>query len=127
MGIDTNSTSFDSIDSGIDPGILPAVEILNTHGFKTFESCQGGKGHCYAEPTVRFFGEEFDLIRAFEVCQGYNLAVLEAKRVYRKEDLYNSNVTENNLPFGMVWSNPVNELTFVIHSKTGTIFLPSSV
>jgi hypothetical protein len=69
----------------IDPLILPAVEILNTHGFKTFESCQGGEGHCYAEPTVRFFGSDFDLIRAYEICQSYRLNVYEAKRVFIKE------------------------------------------
>ena len=25
---------------------------------ETFESCQGGAGHAYPEPTVRFFGEK---------------------------------------------------------------------
>ena len=98
--------------------------MLINHGFKTFESCQGGKGHCYAEPTVRFHGSEFDLIRAYEICQAYNMVVLEAKRVYRKEDVYEGNVTVNSLPFGIAWSSPFNEITFVIHSKTGTIFLP---
>lgn len=109
---------------GLDEGIRAAVEILNNHGFKTFESCQGGEGHCYAEPTVRFFGSDFDLIRAFEICQCYGLNVLEAKRIYRKEDVYKLNVTVNSLPFGSAWSSPFNEITFVTHLTTGTIFLP---
>ncbi len=108
----------------IDPLILPAVEILNKHGFKTFESCQGNEGHCYSEPTVRFFGDEFDLIRAYETCECYRLNVSEAKRVFIKVDVYENNVSVNNIPFGITWGKPFNELTFVIHSKTGTIYLP---
>ena len=104
----------------IDPLILPAVEILNRHGFDTFESCQGGEGHCYPEPTVRFNGSEFDLIRAYEICKCYNLTVLAAKRVFRKTEVYKNDATS----IGIVWDNPFNEITFVIHSKTGTIYLP---
>jgi len=43
---------------GLDPGIRRAVEILRSEGFATFESCEGGKGHSYAEPTVRFEGDD---------------------------------------------------------------------
>ena len=47
---------------GLDPYILPVVEILRKHGVETYESCQGGSGHTYLEPGVRFhsgfgFGE----------------------------------------------------------------------
>lgn len=104
----------------IDPLILPAVEILNKNGFDTFESCQSGEGHCFPEPTVRFWGSEFDLIRAYEICECYGLAVLAAKRVFRKTDFYKDNISLA----GFIWDKPFNEITFVIHSKTGTIFLP---
>jgi hypothetical protein len=104
----------------IDPLILPAVEILNKHGFETFESCQGGENHCFPEPTVRFYGDEFDLVRAFEICECHNIAVLAAKRVFRKTDFYK----DNKLRAGFIWDKPFNEITFVIHSNTGTIFLP---
>jgi hypothetical protein len=93
----------------IDPLILPAVEILNKHGFKTFESCQGGEGHCFAEPTVRFEGTEFDLIRAHEVCEFYGLPVSDARRVYRK---ISENIGENT-PLLWRWDTPFNELTFL--------------
>lgn len=103
--------------SFVDEGIRDAVIILNNHGFKTFESCQGGVGHCFPEPTIRFEGDEFDLIRAYEVCKCYNLNVYEVKRVYRKVDLYDKIIS-----LGDVWDKPFNEIVFLIHSKTGTIF-----
>ena len=81
--------------SVVDDGIRPVVEILNNHGFKTFELCEGGKGHCYSDPTVRFYGSEIDLIRAFEICLCYKLNVFEVKRVYRKEDIYKLNESKN--------------------------------
>jgi hypothetical protein len=101
------------LPSNIDPLILPVVQILNEHGFKTFESCQGGKGHCYPEPTVRFEGSEFDLIRAYEVCNLYKLQVYEAKRVYRKTPIYINEETPNISNIGEVWESPFNELTFL--------------
>lgn len=108
----------------IDPLILPAVKILNEHGFETFESCQGGEGHCYPEPTIRFFGDEFDLIRAYEICGCYGINVYEVKRVFIKEDVYKENKSKNAMPLGIAWGKPFNEITFVIHNSTGTIFLP---
>src|SRR5690242_16727855 len=105
----------------VDEGIRPAVEILNAYGFETFESCEGGKGHAFTEPTVRFYGNEFDCIRAHELCAAHGLNVLAARRVFRKQPLYNSSETKE---IGLNWQQPFNELVFVIHSKTGTIFLP---
>jgi len=91
----------------IDKGILPAVEILNENGFETFESCVGGEGHAYFEPTVRFLGTEFDLIRAWEVCAAYGLNVVRVNRVYRKV----SNLDKNNKLIE-AWEQPFNEIIF---------------
>jgi len=33
------------------------VRILSEAAIETFESCRGGEGHAYPEPTVRFHGE----------------------------------------------------------------------
>jgi hypothetical protein len=104
----------------LDEGIKEAVIILNKHGFKTFESCQGGKGHSFPEPTILFEGSEFDLIRAFETCQLYKLCVFEARRVFTKTSIYKN----GNKYMGEVWDKPHNELTFILHSETGTIFRP---
>ncbi len=107
--------------SFIDEVIRPVVELLNKYGFKTFESCQGGKGHCFELPTVRFYGSEFDLIRAYELCALYKINVFQANRVFRKTDIYkNINHGES---IGRSWDEPFNELTFIPHSKTGTIYL----
>jgi hypothetical protein len=40
----------------LDPGIAPYVDALRGEGIETFESCDGGDGHAYTEPTVRFSG-----------------------------------------------------------------------
>lgn len=106
----------------IDELILPAVLLLNKYGFETFESCQGGPGHCYLDPTVRFEGTEFDMFRAYELCQIHGMNVITAKRVYSKEDVLSE--VENGESIGEAWSGPFNELEFVIHSKTGTIYRP---
>jgi hypothetical protein len=104
----------------IDEGIKPAVDILNEHGFVTIESCQGGEGHAYFDPMVRFEGTEFDLIRAWEVCAAFKLCVFEAHRVYRKCTVIYNESEE----IGETWEEPINEILFVKHLKTGTIFKP---
>jgi hypothetical protein len=97
----------------IDAKILPVVEVLNNHGFKTFESCEGGEGHCFPEPTVRFEGNEFDAMRAYEICQLYSFPVHEVKRVFRKTPVYGSDNTPNAHLIGEAWEQPFNEITFL--------------
>ena len=41
---------------GLDPGIAHIVWVLQEAGVETFESCQGGDGHAFDRPTVRFDG-----------------------------------------------------------------------
>lgn len=94
---------------GLDDGIKKAVFLLMDYGFETFESCEGSEGHCYSEPTVRFFGDEFDLIRAWEICSLHGLRVFEAKRVFRKTPLYDKE--EINIK-GLSWDKPFNEIIF---------------
>jgi hypothetical protein len=40
----------------LDRGIAYAVKVLRDGGIETFESCEGGAGHAFLEPTVRFHG-----------------------------------------------------------------------
>jgi hypothetical protein len=108
----------------VDNGIRPAVEILNRHGFKTFESCEGGNDHAFADAVVRFEGNEFDLLRAYEICECYRLCVNECKRVYRKIDVYKKDNISDEISIGKSWDKPFNEIIFLKHSETGTIFLP---
>jgi len=105
----------------IDEGIRPAVKLLNENGFETFESCEGGRGHCFSEPTVRFYGTEQDLIAAYELLESSGLNVHNARRVFRKQPVYDASET---IAIGSNWQAPFNEIVFIKHSKTGTIYLP---
>lgn len=106
----------------LDPEIAPVVHFLVGHGFETFESCQGGPGHCFPDPTVRFHGTEFDAIRAYELCQAKGLLILCVRRVFQKEDILSK--PKDRYPHGYVWRRPFNEIVFLKHAQTGTIFLP---
>lgn len=69
-------------DPPLDPGIRDAVEVLVVAGIETFESCEGGSGHAYPEPTVRFHGERSEGYRAFAVALQAGLPVTGLKRVW---------------------------------------------
>jgi hypothetical protein len=66
----------------LDPGISEAVTILRAAGVETFESCQGGQGHAYPEPTVRFHGERPEGFRALGVALQNGLRVAALRRVW---------------------------------------------
>ena len=38
--------------SDLDPGIRDAVLLLQKAGFKTFTSCEGGRGHSFRHETI---------------------------------------------------------------------------
>ena len=82
----------------LDAGIEHAVQIPNQVGIETYESYEGGSGHAYPEPTVRFHGERAEGFRALSVALQNNLPVSGLKRVWCIID---------GEPFGPTW-----ELTF---------------
>jgi len=88
-------------DPPLDRGIARAVQVLVEGGIETFESCEGGHGHAYPEPTVRFHGDHAEGLRALAVAMHAALAVRELRRVWP--------VIENE-PTGPWW-----ELTFTPH------------
>lgn len=102
------------LPEGLDELIMPAVKVLRDHGFKTFESCQSGPGHCFPEPTVRFEGTEFDLIRAYDICESYGLPVWEVRRVYRKTEICVKDAKGLSHSLGDIWEYPFNEITFLL-------------
>ena len=85
-------------DPPLDAGIARAVETLRAAGIETFESCEGGDGHTYPLPAVRFHGERAEGFRALAVALQHNLPVTDLRRVWRVED---------GEPVGPCW-----ELTF---------------
>ena len=66
----------------IDKGIVKAVHILRENGINTFESCEGGAGHSYKEPTVAFTGTPEAGWRAVSICIAHGLPVLHLHRTW---------------------------------------------
>jgi hypothetical protein len=91
----------------LDEGIADAVLALRAAGVETFESCQGGPGHAYPEPTIRFHGDHSEGFRALAAALQSGLPVAQLRRLWQ--------VIEGE-PIGPYW-----ELTF--HPKDS---LPTS-
>jgi hypothetical protein len=70
------------LDYPLDPGIEPAVNALRDAGIETFESCEGGPGHAYYEPTVLFHGDRSEGLRALAVAIRIGLRPFELRRVW---------------------------------------------
>ncbi|WP_265516416.1 hypothetical protein [Nitratireductor luteus] len=64
-------------DRQLDAKIAPYVEVLRSAGIETFESCEGGDGHAYPEPTIRFYGDRSEGYRALAVAMQNGLPVAE--------------------------------------------------
>ena len=69
-------------DHIIDTGIARAVAALQGAGIETFESCQGGRGHSFTEPTVRFHGDKSEGFRALAVAIKEGLPTDQLRRVW---------------------------------------------
>lgn len=67
---------------GIDAGILREVQILAGAGVETFESCEGGGGHSFPEPTIRFHGGKGEGFRALALALCHGLRVRALRRTY---------------------------------------------
>lgn len=87
------------MERSIDQAIARAVSVLLENGVETFESCQGGPGHSFLEPTVRFHGDSSEGLRALAIAQKNGLQVDQLRRYYQ---------VQNGEPTGPYW-----ELTFV--------------
>jgi hypothetical protein len=71
---------------GLDEEIRDLVELFNNDNISTFESCQGGEGHAFSEPTIRFHGlyAEGFLAYALAIYNGYKVKYL--RRYYTVSD-----------------------------------------
>lgn len=81
---------LDHLEMPLDEGIADAVRILRHEGIETFESCQGGRGHSFPEPTVRFHGNSTEGMRAYHIAATHGLAVFAVRRVW---DVINGELT----------------------------------
>ena len=66
----------------LDAGIARAVEILATAGIETYESCEGGAGHAFPEPTVRFHGDKSEGLKALDIALKNGLPVRSLRRLW---------------------------------------------
>lgn len=66
----------------LDIGIETFVKVLRSSGIETFESCEGGEGHTYPVPTVRFHGDNAEGLRALSTALAAQLPVAELRRVW---------------------------------------------
>ena len=96
-------TNVEDLDYPIDKGILSAVMTLRAAGIETFESCEGGDGHAYPEPTVRFHGHQSEGFRALTAALQSGLRVMALRRVWPVLD---------NEPTGPWW-----EMTFATRDQ----------
>jgi hypothetical protein len=64
----------------LDEGIRKIVATLVANGVETFESCEGGRGHSFAEPTVRFEGASAEGLRALSVALENGLPIARLRR-----------------------------------------------
>lgn len=71
------------LDLALDAGIRRYVLALREAGIDTFESCQGGKGHCFPDPTIRFNGNSAEGYRAFTAAMNCGLPVLSLRRYFQ--------------------------------------------
>lgn len=78
----------------LDPGIARAVRLLHGAGIETHESCEGGPGHAYPEPTIAFGGQRDEGFRALALALQHSLPVDAVKRVWTVVD---------GEPTGPVW------------------------
>jgi hypothetical protein len=79
--MDTSTYKPDA-DKQLDPGIRKAVLILRRGGIETFESCEGGEGHAYNEPTIRFHGDINEGYKAVSIAMENGLPVAEVRRTW---------------------------------------------
>lgn len=73
-------------DLGLDHGVADAVRVLREADVETFESCEGGEGHAYPTPTVRFHGDNAEGFRGLAVAIDARLPVAELRRVWIMQD-----------------------------------------
>lgn len=84
---DTELDAFaPEVDLPLDDGIKRAVLILRRAGIETFESCEGGSGHAYPEPTIRFDGIFADGFKALSVAMTCGLPVAAIRRIWAIQD-----------------------------------------
>jgi hypothetical protein len=85
LGVALSPSREDWIAS-LDPGVARYVDVLDTNGIETYESCEGGAGHSYPQPAVRFHGEFPEGFRALAVALEHGLPIRALHRCWHVQD-----------------------------------------
>jgi len=99
----------------VDAGIQREVTILAQHGIETFESCEGGPGHTFPEPTIRFYGGREQGFKALWIALENGLRPASLRRYYSIVDGeprgpdWEMTFTKPDLPNWYAWSKPEPE------------------
>ena len=59
---------------------------MRAEGVETFESCEGGEGHAYPEPTIAFNGDPYDGWKVASICLCRRLPIKAMRRVWYFEN-----------------------------------------
>lgn len=70
----------------LDDGIRHYVCVLRSQGIETCQSCEGGYGHSYPEPTIDFLGGQAEGPRAVAAALTFGLPVAELRRTWQITD-----------------------------------------
>jgi len=70
----------------LDKGIEREVMFLNENGIETYESCEGGAGHAYLEPTIRFHGDRSEGFKALAIALQNDLKPSDLRRIWTIND-----------------------------------------
>jgi hypothetical protein len=85
------------VPMALDSGISYPVRLLRDHGLDTCQSCEGGDGHAYHEPTIELYAgsDDSEGFRALAVLQTHGIDVARIAIVWE---------CKNGLPYQRVWS-----------------------
>lgn len=70
----------------LDPGIRAAVLAMRAAGIDTFASCDGGEGHAWPEPGVRWRGPEWQRYVAARATSEAGYKVKEVRQVWYADE-----------------------------------------
>ena len=74
------------LDMAMDAGIAQYVHILREQNVETYESCEGGEGHVFPEPTIRLCGGPSAGFKAYAVAVENGLPVKALRRLWTVDD-----------------------------------------
>jgi hypothetical protein len=86
FAVDDLEAHAPACDLPLDTGIRRAVLILRRAGVETFESCDGGDGHAFPEPTIKFHGNAWAGFKAFAIAMENGLPAARVQYVWHEVD-----------------------------------------